>query len=110
MVGLNQRTSCFCGQPRDPNLTMSLVTFLTPLVPPLPSPPAPLNDNTCEGAAHVLTAFLFAAAGTEPPDDVNRSIGQTYCVGTAGDGPQWLQASSPANALSSHRWRHSAVH
>jgi hypothetical protein len=48
--------------------------------------------------AHFLTAFLFAAAGTEPPDDANRSIGQTYCIGTAGDGPQRLQASLPATA------------
>ncbi len=40
-------------------------------------------------AAHVLTAFPgpAAAALTELPDDVNRSIGRTYCVGTAGDGP-----------------------
>ena len=45
--------------------------------------------------------FLFAAAGTEPPDDANRSTGQTYCIGTTRDGPQWLQASSPATALSS---------
>ena len=37
--------------------------------------------------AHVPTAFPAAAAGTELPDDVNRSIGWTYCVGTAGDGP-----------------------
>ncbi len=38
-------------------------------------------------AANVLTAFLVAAAGTEPPDDANRSIGQTYCFGTTGNGP-----------------------
>jgi hypothetical protein len=39
-------------------------------------------------SAHFLTAFLFATAETKPQDDVNRSIGQTYCVGMAGDGPQ----------------------
>jgi len=38
-------------------------------------------------ATHVPTAFPAAAAVTELPDDVNRSIGRTYCVGTAGDGP-----------------------
>ncbi len=39
-------------------------------------------------AAHVLTAFPAADAVTELLDDVNRwSIGWTYCVGTAGDGP-----------------------
>ena len=42
-----------------------------------------LGTNT----AHVPTAFLTAAAGTERHDDANRSIGQTYCVGTAGKGP-----------------------
>ena len=36
---------------------------------------------------YVPTAFPAAAAVTELPDDVNRSIGRTYCVGTAGDGP-----------------------
>ena len=110
---------------------MSLATFLIPLVPSLPSPPVPLNDNTREGVlpvvastnlattpngshqrskitvdaspkstppAHVLTAFLFAAAGTEPPNNANRSIGQIYCIGPAGDGPQRLQVSSPATA------------
>ena len=35
----------------------------------------------------VPTAFLTAAAGTERHDDANRSIGETYCVGTAGNGP-----------------------
>jgi hypothetical protein len=36
--------------------------------------------------AHVLTAFPAAVAVTEIPDDVNRSIVWTYCIGTAGDG------------------------
>ena len=38
-------------------------------------------------AAHVPTAFPAAGAVTELLDDVNRSIGRTYCVGTAGDDP-----------------------
>jgi hypothetical protein len=38
-------------------------------------------------AAHVLTAFPTADAVTELLDDVNRSIGRTYCFGTVGDGP-----------------------
>ena len=48
---------------------------------PLSTPPNGLR------AAHVPTAFPAAATVTELPDDVNRSIGRTYCVGTAGDGP-----------------------
>ena len=48
---------------------------------PLSTPPNGLR------AAHVPTAFFTAAAVTELPDDVNRSIGRTYCVGTAENGP-----------------------
>ena len=35
----------------------------------------------------VPTAFLTPAAGTERHDDANRSIGQTYCVGTTRNCP-----------------------
>jgi hypothetical protein len=38
-------------------------------------------------AAYVPTAFPAATAVTELPDDVNKSIERTYCVGTAGEGP-----------------------
>ena len=38
-------------------------------------------------AAHVPTAFPTAAAVTELPDDVNRSIVRTYCAVSTGDGP-----------------------
>jgi hypothetical protein len=51
---------------------------------PLSTPP----NGLC--VAHVPTAFpavAAVAAVTELPDDVNMSIGRTYCVGTAGDGP-----------------------
>jgi hypothetical protein len=55
---------------------------------PLSTPPNGLR------AAHVLTAFPAAAAAaaaaaavTELPDDVNRSIGRSFCVRAAGDGP-----------------------
>ncbi len=61
-----------------------------------------MRAQNCLRPAHFLTAFLFAAAGTEPLDDANRSIGQTYCIGMAGDGPQQLQASLPATASSLH--------
>jgi hypothetical protein len=37
--------------------------------------------------AHVPTAFPTTAAVAELPNNVNRSIGWTYCDGTAGDGP-----------------------
>jgi hypothetical protein len=96
---------------------MSLDTFLIPLVPLLPSTPVPLNDNTHEGvlpavawpvegtrmwttpnqplstppdhlrAAHILIAFLAAAAETKQQDDDNRSIGRNYCIRTTADGP-----------------------
>ena len=48
---------------------------------PLSTPPNGLRT------AHVPTAFPAAAAVTELLDDVNRSIGRTYCVGTAENGP-----------------------
>jgi hypothetical protein len=38
-------------------------------------------------AAHILIAFLAAAAETKKQDDDNRSIGLNYCIGTAADGP-----------------------
>jgi hypothetical protein len=53
---------------------------------PLSTPP---NPNGLR-AAHVPTLFPAATVVTELPDDINRSIGWTYCVGTAGtagDGP-----------------------
>jgi hypothetical protein len=67
---LNQRTSFFCGQPRDPNSTMSLDTFLIPLVPPLPSTPAPLNNNTHEG---VLPVVASPNSATTPNNSHQRS-------------------------------------
>jgi hypothetical protein len=38
-------------------------------------------------AAHILIAFLAAAAETEKKDDDNRSIGRNYCIGTTADSP-----------------------
>ncbi len=38
-------------------------------------------------AAHILIAFLAAAAETEQQDDDNRSIGRNYCIRTTADGP-----------------------
>ncbi len=38
-------------------------------------------------AAHVLIALPTAAAETKQQDDANRSIGWTYCIGTAADSP-----------------------
>jgi hypothetical protein len=38
-------------------------------------------------SAHVTTASPPLLQGTELPEDANRSIGWTYYVGTAGDGP-----------------------
>ncbi len=54
----------------------------------------PTNTADCcvdppnyRGVAHVLTAFLSAADETKLPDDANRFIGQTDCVGTSRDDP-----------------------
>ncbi len=143
LVWLNQRTLFCCGQPHDLNSTMSLDTFPIPLVPLLPSTPAPsttthvrvsswrwhcqiwpplpmapidaaksslMQAQNCLHPTHFLTAFLLAAAGTEPPDDANRSIGQTYCIRTAGDGPQRLQASLYATVLWLYCWCCYAIH
>ena len=38
-------------------------------------------------AAHILIALPTAAAETEQQDNANRSIGQTYCIGTSADSP-----------------------
>jgi hypothetical protein len=48
---------------------------------PLSTPPDHLR------AAHILIAFLAAAAETEQQDVDNRSIGRNYCIRTAADGP-----------------------
>ena len=37
--------------------------------------------------AHISIALPTAAAETERQDDANRSIGWTYCIGIAADGP-----------------------
>ena len=88
-------------------------TFFLPPSCSQPKPLCPLTNNTHESAllaaeppnwatasngAHQhskltivnppkSTAFPVAAVGTELLDDTNRSIGQTYCFETAGDGP-----------------------
>jgi hypothetical protein len=46
-----------------------------------------LTPPNCLCATHFPTVFFFAATGTKLPDDANRSIEQTYCIETAGDGP-----------------------
>jgi len=43
----------------------------------------PPQNRLC--VAHVLTAFLATAAGTEQRDASNRSIGHSKCVKTTGD-------------------------
>ena len=48
---------------------------------------AVLTPPNCCRVTHVPTAFLSAVAGTKLTNDVNRSIGQTGCVRTAGDAP-----------------------
>jgi hypothetical protein len=41
----------------------------------------------CLCAAHISIALPTAATKTEQQDNANRSIGQTYCIKTAADGP-----------------------
>jgi hypothetical protein len=48
---------------------------------PLLTPP----NHLC--AAHILIAFLAAAAETEQQDNDIRSIGWNYCIKTTTDGP-----------------------
>ena len=60
--------------------------------PPLPAVPIdaanqpPSTPPNCLRTTHVLTAFP-TVTGTKQPEDANRSIGGTYCVRTAVDGP-----------------------
>ena len=50
---------------------------------------------------HVATAFLAAAAGTKLPDNADRSIGLTYCVGTTGNEPYVAAGIVTSTTLSS---------
>jgi hypothetical protein len=59
------------------------IRLLLQTVPEYPSK----QTQNCLRAAHVLIAFLTTAAETEQQDNANRSIGKTYCIGTAADGP-----------------------
>jgi hypothetical protein len=43
----------------------------------------PPQNRLC--VAHILAAFLAAAAGTERRDASNRSIGRSECIETTGD-------------------------
>jgi hypothetical protein len=56
----------------------------------------PLN---CLRAAHILIALPTAAAETEQQDDANRSIGGTYCIGTATDGPYAAAGIAACNRI-----------
>ncbi len=46
-----------------------------------------MQTQNCLHAAHVLIAFLATAVETKQQDNANRSIGQTYCIGTTTHGP-----------------------
>jgi hypothetical protein len=50
-------------------------------------------------AAHILVAFLPAAAETKQQDNANRSIGQNYCIGTAADSPSVAAAIIACNHI-----------
>jgi hypothetical protein len=51
----------------------------------MPNQPLSIPPNHLH-AAHILIAFLAAAAKTEQQDDDNRFIGWNYCIRTAADG------------------------
>ncbi len=46
-----------------------------------------LTPPNCLRAAHISIALPTAAAETERQNNANRSIGRTYCIGTAADSP-----------------------
>jgi hypothetical protein len=46
-----------------------------------------MTTPNCCPFTDVPTAFLSTATGTELPNNANRSIGQTDCVGSAGNAP-----------------------
>ncbi len=46
-----------------------------------------VDPPNCLRTAHILIALPTAAAKTEQQDNANRSIGWTYCIGTAAEGP-----------------------
>ncbi len=62
------RTSCLCGHGCDPNLTLSLVTFTGPPLPPSTPPLPPLNANTHAG-------FLPASALSNLASSQNANFG-----------------------------------
>ena len=53
----------------------------------------------CLRAAHISIALPTAAAETEQHDDANRSIGRTYCIGTATDGPYMAVGIDACNPI-----------
>jgi hypothetical protein len=46
-----------------------------------------LTPPNCLCAAHILFALPTAAVETKQQDNANRSIGRTYCIRSAADGP-----------------------
>ena len=53
----------------------------------------------CLRAAHISIALPTAASETEQQDDANRSIGRTYCIGTATNGPYAAAGIVPCNRI-----------
>jgi hypothetical protein len=66
---------CFCG--RDPNLTMSLVTFTTPLLPPGTPPLPPLNANT---HADVLSALASSNLMCSRSANVDNLVNEHFAM------------------------------
>ncbi len=65
------RTSCLCGHGRDPNLTLSLVTFTTPSLPPGTPPLRPLNANTHAGVLPASASSNLASLQNANVDNLD---------------------------------------
>jgi hypothetical protein len=61
--------SCLCGHGCNPNLTMSLITFMTPPLPPGTPPLLPLNANTHAGV--LLASTSSNSVSLQNADDDN---------------------------------------
>jgi hypothetical protein len=80
-------TSCLCGHDCDPNLTLNLVTFTTPPLPPGTPPLLPLNANTHAG---VLLALALSNLASSQNANVDNLIDECFAMlpemNVSGDG------------------------
>jgi hypothetical protein len=68
-------TSCLCGHGCDPNLTLSLVNFTTPPLPPTTPPLPSLNANTHAG---VLPASALSNLASSQNANVDNLVDECF--------------------------------